>query len=223
MRGMSRRLAVVGIAAAVIVASASAAFAAITSPTGNPFVVSGDSAGNPQPFTITANGFTPGVPVYVEECDGKTPNVGTWNVNIDCDNGRSTPGNVADGSGNVTFAVGGDFQFTPFKGESPSTLFNCLSPHGAPIGNGLQNWTNCQLRVSSNNASHTGDESLPADPVAGRAERHDHDHDGPHRTDPDPARYLYRKQCRCRHQERRHRCRSRQHRDERQDQRQVDD
>jgi hypothetical protein len=156
---MSRRLVAVGISAAVVIGSAGAAYAAITSPTQSPFPVPSDSGGNPQPFTITANGFTPLQPVYVEECDGKTPNVGSWNVTLDCDNGRTTPGNDADGNGNVTFSVGNGFPFTPFKGESPSSLFNCLSPHGAAIGNGLTNYTNCQIRVSSNNAGKTGDEA----------------------------------------------------------------
>jgi hypothetical protein len=161
MRGTSRRLAAVGIAAAVIVASASAAYAAITSPTGNPFVVPNDGTGNPAPFSISASGFTANQPVFIEECDGRTPNVGTWDVSIDCDPGDTTPPHNADASGNVTFGVGTDFQFTAFKGESPSSQFNCLSPNEAPLNptNFLTDYRNCQIRVSSNNASKTGDES----------------------------------------------------------------
>lgn len=45
----------------------------ITSPTGNPFVVAGEASGNPQPFTVSASGFTQNPLVYVEQCDAIAP------------------------------------------------------------------------------------------------------------------------------------------------------
>jgi hypothetical protein len=51
-----------------------------------------------------------------------------------------------------------NFGFTPFKGESPGGLFNCLSLHDASPNNGVPDFRNCTLRVSTNNAAVTGDQ-----------------------------------------------------------------
>ena len=50
--------------------------------------------------------------------------------------------------------------FRPFKGESPQQLFNCLAPGQAAPNNGLKNYTNCQVRVSSNNTAVTADQAF---------------------------------------------------------------
>jgi hypothetical protein len=50
--------------------------------------------------------------------------------------------------------------FHPFRGESPQQLFNCLAPNQANLTNGLPNWHNCQIRVSTNNSFVTGDQSF---------------------------------------------------------------
>ena len=66
MRVRSRRVAVVAVGAVIgLVGLAGAAFASITQPTGSPFVVPGDGAGNPVAFTVIATGFTAGSLVSV--------------------------------------------------------------------------------------------------------------------------------------------------------------
>ena len=91
------------IIAVFVLFGTSAAYATITAPTQNPFTVPGDSAGNPQPFTISANGFTGVSFVFVEQCDGTPSTAQGWNPNINCDSGTSPAKKAPDGSGAVTF------------------------------------------------------------------------------------------------------------------------
>jgi len=175
MRRMSRRAIVVIVVSAVILVGAGVAFAGtITQPTGNPFVVPGDASGNPLAFTIVGSGFTAGQQVFVEQCDGISPTAPGWDVNFDCDPGQTTAAAIANGSGVATFsATDPNHAFAPFKGEGPSSLFNCLSPNQPAIGpsNGLADFRNCRIRVSSNNTTATSDQAflqiqLPDAPVA---------------------------------------------------------
>jgi hypothetical protein len=149
--------------------SASSAFGAtITSPAGNPFTVPGNAAGDPQPFTVSASGYTADSNVFIEQCDG-TPSTATgWDPTTNCDLGASPAPVLADGTGVATFlASDANHAFHPFRGASPQGLFNCLAPGQASPANGLPDFTNCQLRVSSNNTVGTSDQvfltmTLPA-------------------------------------------------------------
>ncbi len=152
------------VAVVATLGSASAAFAGtITTPTGNPFVVPGDSHGNPVAFTVVASGYTPGSLVSVEQCDGVLPSDPRWSPTTDCDLGSSPSPAIVDSTGKATFsAANPNFAFTPFKGESPQSLFNCLSPNGPALQgtNGLPDYRNCQVRVSTNNTAITADQAF---------------------------------------------------------------
>jgi hypothetical protein len=165
-RGAQRRI--VWFAASIAVVALVAVFAggaygAITAPGTNPFTVPGDAAGNPIPFTITANGFAPGTPVLVEQCDGVPSTSAGWNPNLHCDLGTSPSSVLPDANGVATFTAGDpNHQFVPIKGESPSSFFNCIGPTDPPLmpTNGLTDYKNCQLRVSSNNSAVTADQQF---------------------------------------------------------------
>jgi hypothetical protein len=111
------------------------------------------------PLTVVATGFRPSENVYIEQCDGVPPSALRWSPTLDCDNGSSPPAVIADAQGTATFS-GDDLSraFRPFEGESPSSLFNCMSAGKRPPNNQLATFTNCKVRVSSNNASATGDQ-----------------------------------------------------------------
>jgi hypothetical protein len=131
----------------------------ITTPTGSPFVVPGDSGGNPVSFTVSATGFTPTTNVYLEQCDGVSPTSLGWDPTTNCDLGSSPAPVVADGAGSASFSsADANHAFHPFKGASPQGLFNCLSPNDPSPNNGLPDHRNCQIRVSSNNAASTSDQ-----------------------------------------------------------------
>jgi hypothetical protein len=161
---LSRR-AIVALASTVaVVATAGVAFAGtITTPTGNPFVVPGDASGNPVAFTIVATGYTPGTLVSVEQCDGVAPTAPGWGPTSNCDLATSPSPVLADGTGKATFtATDPNHGFTPFKGESPQSLFNCLSPNGPALSpsNGLPDYRNCKIRVSTSNNAITADQAF---------------------------------------------------------------
>jgi hypothetical protein len=150
-------LAVVG----VVVLDGVAFAATITQPTGNPFVVPGDANGNPLPFTIVATGYTAGSQVFVEQCDGVLPTAPGWSPTIDCDNGTSPAAAIASANGTATFSANDlNHAFHPFKNDSPSGQFNCLSPNDPSPNNGLTDYRNCRVRVSSNNAAVTSDQAF---------------------------------------------------------------
>lgn len=150
----------IGVAAALV--RPDAAFAGtITQPSTNPFTVLADASHNPLPFTITVTGYAPNSLIFVEQCDGKSPGAVGWDATIDCDLGTSPAPALTDGSGNATFNMNDpNHAFHPFRGESPQSLFNCLAPNQANLNNGLPNWHNCQIRVSSNNTVTTGDQAF---------------------------------------------------------------
>jgi hypothetical protein len=155
-------LALIAVSAVGLVLSAGSASAAtITTPTGNPFVVPGDALGNPVPFTVAASGYTQGQLVYVEECDGTAPTAPGWSPTANCDLGSSPAAVIVDMNGVATFnASDPNHGFHPFKGVSPQGLFNCLSPHGPSPNNGLTDFRNCKIRVSTNNAAITADQAF---------------------------------------------------------------
>lgn len=143
----------------MLVAAGVAFAGTITSPSGPTFAVPGDGAGNPLPFDVTATGFTPGQQIFVTQCDGLSPSDPNWSVATDCDFGTA-PGPVpADENGAVTFT--GTHHFVPFKnGDNAQGKFNCIGPNDPASTNGEPDWTNCRLRVSSNNTTTTADQAF---------------------------------------------------------------
>jgi hypothetical protein len=142
------------VAAIVLLVVASGASAAvIVRPDHVPTVVAN------APVNVVASGFPTGKSVFVEQCDGVDPASAQWDVTQDCDNGASPPPVIADTHGNVTFPAGNPNRaFRPFQGESPQSLFNCIaSGHTAPK-NALKTYTNCRIRVSTNNTTATADQ-----------------------------------------------------------------
>jgi hypothetical protein len=161
---ISRRATIVVVAMLLVLVSAGVAFAGtITTPTGNPFVVPGDALGNPVAITIVATGFTPGTLVSAEQCDGVPTSDPHWGPTANCDLATSFAPVLADATGKATFlSTDPNHAFTPFKGESPQSLFNCLSPNGPALHpiNTLIDYRNCKIRVSSNNNSITSDQTF---------------------------------------------------------------
>jgi hypothetical protein len=129
-----------------------AAAATIATPARSPYVV----PAGPAAFVVVATGFTPNANVFVEQCDGMSPITPRWSPTINCDLGSAPPPASADAHGTATFA--GSRIFQPFVGESPQGLFNCLGARQRPPNNQLKSYTNCQLRVSTNNSSLTSDQ-----------------------------------------------------------------
>jgi hypothetical protein len=125
--------------------------------------VVGNAIGQPLPVRIAGSGFAPGGLVYVEQCDGTLPTAVGWSPTSNCDLGSSPAAVLADANGNAVYQPDDvNHGFTPFKGESPQSLFNCLSPNQAAVNakNGLPDFRNCQVRVSSDNTNPTADQQF---------------------------------------------------------------
>ena len=151
------------VGAVLCVASVGVALAAtsITTPSTHPFSVPGDASGNPLPFTVVATGFATGQQVFVEQCDNVPATNKFWDPTVDCDLASSNAPVQADATGTATFvATDLNHRFVPFKGASPQQSFNCLSPTQPDPANGLPSFTDCQIRVSSNNGSATSDQAF---------------------------------------------------------------
>jgi len=160
---MTRRSTVVlgAIVAFAMFGGAHAWATSITEPRGGPVVAPVDAAGHLAPITVSATGFPERTAVYVEQCDGTSPTMLRWSPTEHCDLGSSPAAVYADANCNVTFAASDPkHAFFPFVGESPQSLFNCLPSGGAAPNNGLPNFTNCQVRVSSNDADVTLDQQF---------------------------------------------------------------
>jgi hypothetical protein len=160
VRNSVRLAAFVAVVAAVL--APTAAFAStVTIPSTNPFKVPSDTLGHPVPFTIAATGFTAGAQVFVEQCDGTPPTTAGWDPTINCDAGSAPAPAIADNSGKALFPAGDpNKQFHPFRGASPSGQFNCLNAIDPSPANGLPDFRNCQVRVSTNNAAVTSDQAF---------------------------------------------------------------
>jgi hypothetical protein len=145
----------------VTLATPSIASAAVSIPSTNPFKVPSDALGRPVAFTISANGFAAGAPVFVEQCDGTPPTTPGWNPNVNCDLGSAPAAVIADASGRATFPAGDpNRQFKPFRGPGPQGIFNCLNALDPSPANGLPDFTNCQVRISTNNTATTADQQF---------------------------------------------------------------
>ena len=162
VRLLKRLVAAIGGGVALGLLIAAPAFAgSISSPT-SPFTLPVDASGNPVSFTISGTGFTAGVGIFVEECDGVPSSTPNYNPTLHCDNATSPSAVQADSTGAVNFPANDpNFGFTPFPaGLSPQNLFNCIAPGQTPPSNGKPTFTNCQLRMSSNNGAATSDQAF---------------------------------------------------------------
>ena len=153
------------LSALLVAATGSAAGAAqLLQPTpAAPYQVSLDAGSHPAPFTISVAGFAPQQQVFVEQCDGLSPSTPNWDPTIDCDSGSSPAPVAVSSDGRAVFAADDlNHRFTPFVGSSPQDQFSCL-PAGAPAGGGgagMPAYSNCQVRVSTNNATVTPDQVM---------------------------------------------------------------
>ena len=143
----------------VITAPSAFAAATITEPSHEPAVVGVDGAGYPAPLTVVARGFEPYASVYIEQCDGKLPSDDEWRPSLDCELGVAPAPAIADSAGVATFSTADrNHTFRPFVGESPQQLFNCLGPKAASPKNDVEDYRDCQVRVSTNNTRSTDDQ-----------------------------------------------------------------
>jgi hypothetical protein len=143
-----------------LTAAAVPAFAGtVTQPTTNPIVVPASAGGAPYSFTVQGSGFEPGSQVYIEQCDGTNPSDVFWDPTLNCDLGSSPAPAAADAGGNVTFGSNDlNHKFTPFKGTSPQGLFDCLAPNDPASVSGNPSFSNCKVRLSTNNSAVTSDQ-----------------------------------------------------------------
>ena len=146
---------------ALVVAESPAIASTISEPSERPILVTVDKSGTPQAFTVKAAGFKPYQSVFIEQCNGREPTAEHWQPTIDCDLGSSPAAAIAGSDGVAVFlAADKNHAFHPFSGSSTQQLFNCLVPHAAPPKNGMPNFRNCQLRVSTNNTASTADQTF---------------------------------------------------------------
>jgi hypothetical protein len=141
-----------------VIGGASAAFASgtVTTPASNPFNVPGDAAGNPLSFQIDASPFPEGVSVaFVEQCDGVDPATDPNYSPLDhCDTFSSTSKVDVHADGIAEFLANDpNYGFNPFKGSDSLHRWNCIAPGDPDPGNGKPTYTNCQIRVSTDQNS----------------------------------------------------------------------
>jgi hypothetical protein len=137
-------------------------------------------------FPIQGSGWTVNQQVLVEICDGTPSSAPGWDPTINCDLATSPAAQSANSSGNVTFAATNiNNKIGVYRGQGPTDNFNCLAPqdipagtpqnpdgsytlpstttataNGEPIDPSVPSWTNCQLRMSSNNSASTSDQAF---------------------------------------------------------------
>lgn len=144
---------------AILAAPSAQAASKVIEPTGDPVVVHVDAKGKPIPFTIKVSGFAPLAQVFVEQCDGSSPQAPHWSPTVDCDLGTQPAPIRASADGTATFPAGDrNFGFKPVRGQSPEQLFNCLAPGDPKPGNGLPSSTACQVRIATNYTTVTSDQ-----------------------------------------------------------------
>jgi hypothetical protein len=140
--------------ATFVIGGASAAFASgtVTTPSTNPFNVPGDAAGNPLSFQIDASPFPQGVSVaFVEQCDGIDPATDpNYSVLDHCDTNSSSAKVDVHADGVAEFLANDpNYGFYPFKGADSLNRWNCIAPGDPTPANGKPTYTNCQIRVST--------------------------------------------------------------------------
>ena len=155
-------LVIAAVSACVLSLTTSAdAVPAITQPTENPLHVALDAQGRPVPFTVEVSGFPFRTAVFVEQCNGRPTSAPNWSPTIDCDLASARAPVYADSHGVVRFdAADSRRGLNAFSGPSPQGIFNCLPPNADSPKNGLPDFRNCQIRVSSNPTQITSDQAL---------------------------------------------------------------
>ena len=148
-----------GVVIAWLIASPVWAASRIIEPGASPYHVVLDAHGAVLPFTVAATGFPPDANVFAEQCDGRIPSDPNWSPTRDCDAGTA-PGPVsADAGGTARFdANNPNRRILYFVGPSPQGIFNCLPPGAPDPKNQLRSFSNCQIRVSTNNVQATTDQ-----------------------------------------------------------------
>ncbi|HET9730164.1 MAG TPA: hypothetical protein VFR41_12115 [Acidimicrobiia bacterium] len=144
------------LAAGIVVCCWSAAAAAashVVEPTSDPYHVRIDAHAQPVAFAIRVDGFTPGTQLYAEQCDGLDPKASSWTPVRDCDAHAFPQPVVVGRDGTATFPA-----VRPFSGASPQGLFNCLALGAKSPRNGLVDYRDCRVRVSSNVGFATPDQ-----------------------------------------------------------------
>jgi hypothetical protein len=162
VRGLTRALAAFAIVGATLALGSHAAGAdpRVEEPTDDPVVVEVADDGWPAAVTVTVSGWEPYQSVYIEQCNGRTPEDDDWSPALDCDPGSAPAAAVADDAGVATFrADDPNHALRPFVGASPQRLFNCLGPDAPSPDNEIDaDFRDCQIRVSSNNTRSTSDQ-----------------------------------------------------------------
>jgi hypothetical protein len=149
------------VAAVFVLVGTSPALAApaITQPTANPYHVVLDAQGRPVPFTVVASGFPFRTAVFVEQCNGRSPNAPNWSPTVDCDIASAQAPVYADSHGVARFVASrSQVVLRAFSGPSPQGLFNCIPPRAKSSNNGLPDFRACQIRVSSSPTQITADQ-----------------------------------------------------------------
>jgi hypothetical protein len=142
-------------------AAAAGAVPVITQPTENPYHVALDAQGKPVPFTVEVSGFPFRTAVFVEQCDGRPTWAPNWSPTIDCDLASARAPAYADSHGIVRFDASDSRRgLNGFSGPSPQGIFNCLAPGAESPKNGLPDFRDCQVRVSSNPTQITSDQAM---------------------------------------------------------------
>jgi hypothetical protein len=119
------------------------------------------NVGKPASFAISATGFPLNGQIFAIICDGTPASAPGWDPTVNCDNLTSPAGRPTGTTGANTWDPNNINQrIGVFDGPSPGGSFNCLYPGEADPGNGLASFTNCQLRVASNNAAVTADQAF---------------------------------------------------------------
>ena len=147
------------VALVVLVAPGAQAATKVVEPRGATVTVRLNPKGVPIPFTIKVSGFLPEAEIFVEQCDGTSPENQKWSPTVDCDYGTQAAPLRADANGDATFP-GSDpnFGFKPLRGESPEHLFNCLAVGDPDPHDGLSSSTRCQVRIATNYTQVTSDQ-----------------------------------------------------------------
>jgi hypothetical protein len=152
-----------------------------------PVVQSGAQAGTPLTFPVAGTGYPATQAVFIEICDGLPSSNPNWDPTINCDLATSPAPSNASSTGAVSWpATNASLSIVDFRGQSPQAQFNCVAqedvPSGTPtfpdgglnldgvnggltkngetIAQGVESWTNCQLRMSSSNQAATTDQAF---------------------------------------------------------------
>lgn len=148
-----------GLGVIIMQATPAEAATSITEPSGSTVNVGKDDQGYAAAFTVTARGFQPYENVFIEQCNGRPPTAASWSPSLDCDLGSAPAAAVADADGVATFsATDPNHALYPVVGPSPEALFNCLTPTMRSPANGVDDFTNCQVRISTSNTEGTDDQ-----------------------------------------------------------------